>query len=62
MLLVYAGLLGLAFMLLAPTDTGLLAKRTGRSFTVWFFIAMLLPLIATLILCFLPGQDQKKVS
>lgn len=62
MLLVYAALLGKIFLLLVPTATGLLAKRTGRSFITWFFIAMVLPLIATLILCFLPEQETKKVS
>lgn len=58
MLIVYVILLALLFLSLIPAATAILAKRTGRSFGLWFVAGMLLPVIAVLILCFLPEQNK----
>ena len=47
-------LFGVGLFLSIPYITGRLAKRLGRKFWSWFFIGTILPVIATIILCFLP--------
>ena len=43
-----------------PFLSGFFAKSTGRSFKLWFVIGCFLPLVANLILFFLP--DKSNVS
>lgn len=45
-----------------PIITGIMAKTYGRPFWKWFFIAIPLPLIAALVLLFLPDQSKKKTQ
>jgi Na+/melibiose symporter-like transporter len=52
--------LGILMLLSIPLITSKLAKRIGRNSTAWFFIGLLLPLIATLILFFLPDKSEEK--
>lgn len=52
--------LGILMLLSIPLITSKLAKRMGRNGTIWFFIGLLLPLIATLILFFLPDKSEEK--
>jgi len=52
--------LGILMLLSIPLITSKLAKRMGRNSTTWFFIGLLLPLIATLILFFLPDKSEEK--
>lgn len=42
------------FLLLIPALTGLMAVRSGRKFWRWFGIGIFLPVIANVILLFLP--------
>jgi hypothetical protein len=53
-------LLALGLILMIPIITALFAKRVGRSPLKWFFISMVLPLIATFLLFFLPDLSEKK--
>ncbi len=53
---------GLMMLLSLPTITYFYAKHLGRNAKAWFFIGILLPGIASLILSFLPDlseEDQK---
>jgi hypothetical protein len=52
--------LGLMFLLSIPIITARFAKRMGRNPKVWFFIALVLPLIATVILVLLPDLSEPK--
>ena len=52
--------LGLLMLLGLPTLTYFYAKQLGRNATTWFFIGMVLPGIATLILSFLPDLSEEK--
>jgi hypothetical protein len=52
--------LGLALLLAIPTLTGFHAKHLGRNQMKWFFIGLLLPGIATLILSALPDLSEEK--
>ena len=56
--------LGALFLLSIPIITSRLANRLGRNSKTWFIIGLLLPLIATIILFFLPdkSEDNKKTS
>ena len=48
-----------AFLFISiPLITARLAKRMGRRPWPWFFIGMALPVIATLIICFLPDLSE----
>jgi Na+/melibiose symporter-like transporter len=51
--------LGLLFLLSIPLITSRLAKRMGRNPKVWFIIGLLLPVIATIILFFLPDLSEE---
>jgi Na+/melibiose symporter-like transporter len=50
--------LGLMFLLSIPIITSRFAKRMGRNQKTWFFIGILLPVIATLILVLLPDLTE----
>ena len=54
--------LGILFMLSIPLITSRLAKRMGRDPRIWFVIGILLPVIATLILFFLPDLSDDQPS
>lgn len=55
--------LGILTLLGIPFITGSFAKRMGRSFVKWFFISMIIPVIATIILFFLPDlSEENKIS
>jgi MFS family permease len=54
--------LGIICMLSIPIITARLANRLGRNPWIWFFIGILLPVIATFILFFLPDLSEKEVS
>jgi hypothetical protein len=54
--------LGLAFFFSIPLVTALFAKRMGRPPLLWFFMGMILPLISTFILFFLPDLSEKDES
>ena len=51
---------GLGLLLAIPTLTGFHAKHLGRSQLKWFFIGLLLPGIATLILAILPDLSEEQ--
>ena len=50
--------IGLFLLLSVPLITARLAKRLGRRPWLWFFIGLALPVIASLILCFLPDLSE----
>ena len=52
--------LGIAFMLSLPIITSKFAKRMGRNPKIWFMIGIMLPVIATFILFFLPDHSDEK--
>jgi hypothetical protein len=52
--------LGLGFFFSIPLTTALFAKRMGRKPIVWFIMGMVLPLLSTVILFFLPDLSEKK--
>lgn len=55
--------IGILFMLSIPIITARLANRLGRNPKTWFVIGLVLPVIATFILFFLPDlseSEQKK--
>ena len=52
--------IGILFLLSIPIITSRLAKRMGRDPNRWFFIGLLLPVIATIILFFLPDLSEKE--
>ena len=52
--------LGLGLIFLIPTLTYFFAQRMGRNPTLWFFIGLILPGIASVILFFLPDLSEKK--
>ena len=52
--------LGLMFLLSIPIITSKLAKRMGRNPKIWFVIGVLLPVIATFIVLFLPDLSENK--
>lgn len=43
-----------------PTLTYFYAKQLGRNALLWFFIGIILPGIATLILSFLPDLSERE--
>jgi hypothetical protein len=45
-----------------PTLTYFYAKQLGRNPKLWFFIGLLLPGIATIILSFLPDRSEEKTE
>ncbi len=47
-------MMGITVLLSMPLITASFAKRMGRSPIKWFFIGLLLPVIASFILFFLP--------
>lgn len=51
---------GRMLLLAVPFITSRFAKRMGRNPKIWFMIGMLLPVISTFILFFLPGLSEKK--
>jgi Na+/melibiose symporter-like transporter len=55
-------LMTLIVLLLPPLCSALMAQSFGRSFWKWFMIGCLLPMVANVILFFLPSkrpQDQR---
>lgn len=52
--------LGIMFMMSIPFITSRLAKRLGRDPKKWFLIGILLPVIATFILFFLPDLSEER--
>jgi Na+/melibiose symporter-like transporter len=52
--------LGILFLLSIPIITSRLAKRLGRDPKTWFLIGLLLPVIATFILCLLPDKSEEQ--
>ncbi len=52
--------LGLLFLLSVPLITSKFAKRMGRDPKVWFLIGILLPVISTFIVLFLPDLSEKE--
>jgi Na+/melibiose symporter-like transporter len=51
---------GMSLLLSIPLITSRLAKRMGRNPKKWFLIGLALPIIATLILFFLPDLSERK--
>jgi len=52
--------LGILFMMSLPLITSRFAKRMGRNPKVWFLLGILLPVISTFIILFLPDRSEKK--
>ena len=52
--------MGVMFLLSIPIITAKFAIRMGRNPKVWFVIGVLLPVIATFILFFLPDLTEEK--
>jgi len=52
--------MGILFMLSIPIITSRLANRLGRNPKKWFVIGLLLPVIATFILFFLPDLSERE--
>jgi hypothetical protein len=52
--------LGILMFLSIPLITSRFAKRMGRDPKLWFIAGLLLPLIGTFILFFLPDKTEKK--
>ncbi len=50
--------IGIMFMLSIPIITSRLAKRLGRDPKKWFLVGLLLPVISTFILFFLPDLSE----
>jgi len=50
--------IGILFLMSIPLITSNMAKRLGRNPKIWFVIGLLLPVIATFILLFLPDKSQ----
>ncbi len=50
---------GLLLFFSVPLITARLAKRMGRRPWLWFFIGSVLPVIATLILCFMDDLSEE---
>jgi MFS family permease len=51
--------IGLLVLLSIPIITAMFAKRMGRRPLVWFFLGILLPGIASLIIFLLPDLSEK---
>ena len=51
---------GLMLLLAVPFITSRFAKRMGRNPKIWFLIGIVLPVISTFILLFLPDLSEKK--
>jgi len=51
--------IGILFLLSIPLITSNMAKRVGRNPKLWFFIGLLLPVIATFILFLMPDKTEK---
>jgi Na+/melibiose symporter-like transporter len=54
--------IGIMFMLSIPIITSRLAKRLGRNPRTWFLIGILLPVVATFILFFLPDLSEEETA
>lgn len=52
--------MGIMFMLSIPIITSRFAKRMGRDPRKWFFIGLVLPVIATFILFLLPDLSEEE--
>jgi Na+/melibiose symporter-like transporter len=51
--------LGIMFFLMLPIITSRLAKRMGKDPRKWFLIGIILPVISTIILFFLPEENKE---
>ena len=52
----------LAIIFFLPLITGYAAHSYGRSFWIWFGLAMILPVVSLFVLAFLPDQAAIKNS
>ncbi len=52
--------MGITFLLSIPIITSRMANRLGRNPKVWFFIGLVLPVIAAFILFLLPDLSEKE--
>jgi MFS family permease len=52
--------MGLLALLSVPLITAAFANRMGRSPVKWFFIGMVLPVISTFLLFFLPDLSEEE--
>ncbi|MDX2172511.1 MAG: hypothetical protein SFY56_05280 [Bacteroidota bacterium] len=52
--------MGLAILMAVPILTSFHAKHLGRNQKLWFFIGLILPGIATIILSFLPDLSEEE--
>lgn len=50
--------IGVMFLLSIPLITSNMAKRLGRDPKLWFFLGLILPVIATFILFLLPDKSR----
>lgn len=53
-------MLGITALLSIPLITASFAKRMGRNPVKWFFIGLILPVIASFILFFLPDLSESE--
>lgn len=60
MLFVDAAFVFLVFLLSIPGITGYFASSYGRSFWLWFFLAIALPIVANLVLAVIIRKDIKR--
>jgi len=51
--------IGIIVLLCIPIITSRFAKRMGRDPKIWFLIGIVLPVIATFILFFLPDKSEE---
>lgn len=51
---------GLSVLLMLPVITYFFSRRMGRNPKIWFFIGLVLPGIASVILFFLPDLSEKE--
>jgi Na+/melibiose symporter-like transporter len=52
--------LALSLLLSIPLITAAFARRMGRPWKMWFLIGLLLPVIAIILLFFLPDLSERK--
>jgi len=54
--------IGLILLLTIPIVTALFARRMGRQPWLWFFVGCFLPVIAVVILFFLPDNSLNQIK
>jgi len=60
--ILFISTLGLTFLFTIPIVTALFARRMGRKPLLWFFIGCLLPVVAVVILFFLPDKSINQIK